>query len=117
METTSQRPVAIVQARMGSTRLPGKVMRFLVGKPVLWHVVDRLRFCKKIETIIVATTTEPEDDVIEDWCCAHGVRCFRGSQEDVLDRIITPRSFIMWRRSFASPRIVRRSIPWWLMNY
>ncbi len=86
METTSQRPVAIVQARMGSTRLPGKVMRFLIGRPVLWHVVDRLRFCKKIETIIVATTTEREDDVIDEWCCAHWVRCFRGSQEDVLDR-------------------------------
>jgi len=71
---------------MGSTRLPGKVMRSLIGKPVLWHVVDRLRFCRKIEAIVVATTTEPEDDVIEDWCCAHWVSCFRGSQEDVLDR-------------------------------
>ncbi len=86
MEAPSQRPLAIVQARMGSTRLPGKVMRSLIGKPVLWHVVDRLRFCQKVEAIVVATTTEVEDDVIEDWCCADWVRCFRGSQEDVLDR-------------------------------
>ncbi len=86
MEATNQRPVAIVQARMGSTRLPGKVMRSLIGKPVLWHVVDRLRFCKEVDAIVVATTTESEDDVIEDWCCAHWVRCFRGSRDDVLDR-------------------------------
>jgi len=71
---------------MGSTRLPGKVMRSLIGKPVLWHVVDRLRFCKKIESIVVATTTEPEDDAIEDWCCTQWVPCFRGSEDDVLDR-------------------------------
>ncbi len=86
MEATSQRPVAIVQARMGSTRLPGKVMRSLIGKPVLWHVVDRLRFCRNVDAIIVATTTEQEDDVIEEWCCAQWVRCFRGSRDDVLDR-------------------------------
>ena len=86
MEAPNQRPVAIVQARMGSTRLPGKVMRSLIGRPVLWHVVDRLRFCQNVGAIVVATTTEPEDDVIEDWCCGHWVQCFRGSQDDVLDR-------------------------------
>jgi spore coat polysaccharide biosynthesis protein SpsF len=93
METTSHRPVAIIQARMGSTRLPGKVMRSLIGKPVLWHVVDRLRFCKNIESIVVATTTEPEDDAIEEWCCAHWVRCFRGSEQDVLDRYYQAATF------------------------
>jgi spore coat polysaccharide biosynthesis protein SpsF len=86
METTHHRIVAIVQARMGSTRLPGKVMRLLIGKPVLWHVVDRLRFCQNIGAIVVATTDAPEDDVIEDWCCSHWVQCFRGSHDDVLDR-------------------------------
>ena len=93
MEASSQRPVAIIQARMGSTRLPGKVMRLLIGKPVLWHVVDRLRFSKKIETIVVATTTEPEDNVIEDWCCANWVQCFRGSQDDVLGRYFQAAKF------------------------
>lgn len=101
METANRRPVAIVQARMGSTRLPGKVMRSLIGKPVLWHVVDRLRFCKKIESIVVATTTEPEDDVIEDWCCAHWIRCFRGSQDDVLDRYYQASKF------YQAPSILR----------
>lgn len=86
METISRRPLAIIQARMGSKRLPGKVMRLLIGKPVLWHVVDRLRFSKRIDTIVVATTTDPEDNVIEDWCCANWVQCYRGSRDDVLDR-------------------------------
>ncbi|MDT7041853.1 glycosyltransferase family protein [Candidatus Nitronereus thalassa] len=93
MDTASQRPVAIVQARMGSTRLPGKVMRLLIGKPVLWHVVDRLRFCKQLGSIVVATTTAPEDDAIEEWCFAHWVRCFRGSENDVLDRYYQAASF------------------------
>jgi spore coat polysaccharide biosynthesis protein SpsF (cytidylyltransferase family) len=78
--------VSIIQARMSSTRLPGKVLMPLAGKPVLAHVVDRVRACKTIDEVVVATSTDPSDDAIEDWCQAAGVLCYRGSLHDVLDR-------------------------------
>jgi spore coat polysaccharide biosynthesis protein SpsF len=80
--------VAVIQARMSSTRLPGKVLMPLAGQPVLWHVVDRLRACKTIQAIVVATSTDVSDDVIEQWCQGNGVQCFRGSLTDVLDRYV-----------------------------
>jgi len=78
--------VAIIQARMGSTRLPGKVLKDLCGRTVLWHVVKRARLVRGIDTVVVATTTSPEDDKIAEWCGGEGVVVFRGSSEDVLDR-------------------------------
>jgi spore coat polysaccharide biosynthesis protein SpsF len=80
------RNVAIIQARMGSTRLPGKVMTNLCGKSVLEHVIRRVQACKLLDDVVVATTPTPADDVI----VAEAERCnanwFRGSEEDVLDR-------------------------------
>ena len=78
--------VAIIQARMSSTRLPGKVLMPLVGKPVLWHVVNRIRACKTIAEVVVATSTDVTDDVIETWCRGVDVSCYRGDLNDVLDR-------------------------------
>lgn len=78
--------VAIVQARMGSTRLPGKVMAELCGRAVLWHVVSRVRHVRGVDRVVVATTTKGADDEIVRWCEAEGVDCFRGSSDDVLDR-------------------------------
>ncbi len=77
---------AIIQARMGSTRLPGKIMLPLAGRSVLSHVVERVKRVKGIDTIIVATTTLPEDDALEAFCHAEGYACFRGSADDVLSR-------------------------------
>ena len=54
-------PVAIVQARMGSTRLPGKVLKPLVGRPMLWHIVDRLRHAPRIASVGVATSDQEGD--------------------------------------------------------
>jgi len=78
--------VAIVQARMSSSRLPGKVLLPLAGKPVLAHVIERLRTCNELHDVVLATSVESEDDSIEQWCKVNSVNCFRGSLEDVLDR-------------------------------
>ncbi|MFQ5873750.1 MAG: cytidylyltransferase domain-containing protein [Dehalococcoidia bacterium] len=78
--------VAIVQARMGSTRLPGKVLANVGGKPVLAHVLERLRQAKTLDRIVVATTTQPWDQVIVELAQSMGIEVFRGSEEDVLER-------------------------------
>ena len=79
--------VAVVQARMGSTRLPGKVLMMAAGKPMLQHLVERLQRAKQVEQIVVATTNQPEDDAIHSLCRALGIGCYRGSAEDVLGRV------------------------------
>ena len=78
--------VAIIQARMSSSRLPGKVLMPLANKPVLAHIVERLSYCKMIEKIVVATTDEVSDDLVADYCANNNIDCYRGSLEDVLDR-------------------------------
>ncbi len=77
---------AIVQARMGSQRLPGKVLTKIGSELVLERIVNRLRLCTGLAAIVVATTELQNDDRIRDWCVRNRVECFRGSEEDVLDR-------------------------------
>ncbi|OGG53721.1 hypothetical protein A2851_02440 [Candidatus Kaiserbacteria bacterium RIFCSPHIGHO2_01_FULL_53_29] len=79
---------AIIQARMSSTRLPGKVLLDLSGKPVLRHIVERVRMATAIEKIIVATSTDVSDDVVENVCRASEIAVFRGSPDDVLSRYL-----------------------------
>lgn len=76
----------IIQARFGSTRLPGKILKPVCGKPLLWHVWNRLKHSRMINDIIIATTTNPEDDQIEKFCSETGIHFYRGSTEDVLSR-------------------------------
>jgi spore coat polysaccharide biosynthesis protein SpsF len=78
--------VAIIQARMGSTRLPGKVLRTLGTKSVLAHVICRVRSADKVDETIVATTDNSSDDAIEEEAGRWGAGVFRGSEEDVLSR-------------------------------
>lgn len=80
--------VATIEARMASSRLPGKSIAPILGKPVLEHIVERLRRAPSIQEIIVATTVNPQDDAIEAVARSIGVACFRGSEEDVLDRVL-----------------------------
>ena len=78
--------VCIVQARVGSTRLPGKVLKKICGKTVLEHDIDRLKRIKNINEIVIATTILEHDNAIVDECERLGVKYFRGSEEDVLSR-------------------------------
>ena len=78
--------VCIIQARMGSSRLPGKVLKQICGQPMLGWVVKRASRSRLISSIIVATTIDPGDDMIEAFCKSEGIPCFRGSEFDVLDR-------------------------------
>lgn len=81
-----QKVVAIIQARIGSTRLPGKVMKNLCGKTILAHDIERVKQSKLIEEIIIATTESKNDDIIVTEALNNGVKIYRGSEEDVLSR-------------------------------
>jgi len=80
------RVVAIIQARMGSSRLPGKILMPLAQKPVLAHVVERLSCCRMLDEIVVATSNDDDDVVVSDFCADNNINCYRGSLQDVLDR-------------------------------
>ena len=76
----------VVQARMGSTRLPGKVLKDIAGRPMLSYQMERLRRVKRAERIVVATTDQPADDAVERFCQKEKIACVRGSEHDVLAR-------------------------------
>ena len=80
------RVVAVIQARMNSARLPGKVLMPVAGEPLLWHILHRLKTCRLLEEIAVATSTDPADDAIMDWCNRQNVIAVRGPGEDMLAR-------------------------------
>jgi len=81
--------VAIIQARMGSTRLPGKVMLPLDGSHVLTHDVKRVRNADAVDEVIVATSTKTADDIVARYADRAGATVFRGSEDDVLDRMFS----------------------------
>ncbi len=85
-ETYPSRTAVIIQARMRSTRLPGKVLMPVMGKPLLGHMVERVRPATSVDELVVATSTEASDDPIARWCGDHGVKVVRGSLSDVLAR-------------------------------
>lgn len=78
--------VGVIQARMGSTRLPGKVLLDIHGKPMLQWLLDRLNSVSSLDEIVVATTLSPEDDRLVDWLSRNNILYFRGSEDDVLER-------------------------------
>ena len=84
---------AVVQARMGSERLPGKTLFMLAGRPVLAHVIDRLKACN-LDCVAVATSVRPADDAIVSLCNELSVQCVRGSEDDVLKRFVEAASAI-----------------------
>lgn len=80
--------LAIVQARMGSSRLPGKVLADIGGVPMLGRVIDRMRAVRSIDKLVVATTTHPEDDELARWLSNAEITYYRGNCDDVLDRFV-----------------------------
>jgi len=78
--------LCIIQARMGSSRLPGKVMMPLAGREVIWHVYNRVQHCKKITKTVIATSDKTQDDVLAEYCSSNNWPVFRGSETDVLAR-------------------------------
>lgn len=102
MKKNNEKVVAIIQARMGSTRLPAKVLADVCGRPLLHRVIDRVQLVGSIDEIVVATTDVSVDDrlaawVLENTCC----KIFRGSENDVLDR------FYQSAKSVGASTIVR----------
>lgn len=81
-----KRGFAVIQARMGSTRLPGKVLKDLCGEPMLSHIIRRVKQAPGIGKILIATSVSTEDAAIEVFANSVGIPCFRGSEGDVLDR-------------------------------
>jgi spore coat polysaccharide biosynthesis protein SpsF len=84
----ARRVVATVEARMSSTRLPGKVLRPILGRPMLELLLERLRRAKSVTDVVIATTTNLADDAIAALARRLQVRVFRGSEDDVLDRVL-----------------------------
>jgi len=78
--------LAIIQARMKSSRLPDKVMLDIQGKPMLTRVIERVRLARHIDRVVVATTSGADEDPIAELCLSNGIDCYRGSLQDVLDR-------------------------------
>lgn len=97
----NEKVVVIIQARMGSTRLPGKVLLDIGGEPMLARVVSRCRQATMVDQVVIATSDDPSDDAIENYCLAQGYPCFRGSLHDVLDR------YYQAARQFEASIIVR----------
>jgi spore coat polysaccharide biosynthesis protein SpsF len=78
--------IALIQARMSSSRLPGKVLQDIAGQPMLMRVIRRAQQARSVDSVAVITSTQGEDDAIERLCQENGIACFRGSLDDVLDR-------------------------------
>lgn len=84
----SRRVGAVVQARMSSQRLPGKVLAPLAGRPILAWLLERLEHAQTLDAIVVATSDEAEDDAVAAFAAAHGVACHRGPLADVAGRVL-----------------------------
>jgi spore coat polysaccharide biosynthesis protein SpsF len=84
----SKKVVATIECRMGSTRLPGKVLKEIKGKPELEIFYERVKPSKHLNDIVIATTTSPRDDVLANFANDRNINLYRGSEDDVLDRVL-----------------------------
>ncbi len=88
------RVAALIQSRMSSKRLPGKNLKPLQGRPMLGRLIDRLKRSQSLDTICLATSVDPSDAPLEDFAKAEGIQCFRGSLDDVMDRVVHAAQFV-----------------------
>lgn len=116
--------IATIEARMTSSRLPGKVLMEAMGKPMLHHLVRRLKAVPSLDGIVLATTVNTTDDVLEEFARKEGIGCFRGSEEDVMLRVIGAGEFaaadvvveITGDCPIIDPQIVEQSIRMYKAN-
>ncbi len=97
----TNRVLAIIQARVGYTWLPGKVMAPILGKPMLQRILERLNFVEAIDKVVVATSESMKDDPLYEFCLDRSIPVYRGDEEDVLDR------FYHAAKSFGGERLIR----------
>ena len=115
----------IVEARTHSKRLPGKLIMKILGRPTLELMIERLKRIKKINDIIIATTTNKDDDIIEEIAKKNNVKFFRGSEEDVLGRVVEAINFfktdivvqITGDNPLVDKKIAEELISFFLDNY
>ncbi|GAB4468420.1 MAG: glycosyltransferase family protein [Burkholderiaceae bacterium] len=93
--------LGVLQARVSSSRLPGKVLRPLLGQPMIARQIERLRRARALQALVLATSTDPSDDALAQWAEAAGVPVFRGSLDDVLDR------FVCAARAYEAKHVAR----------
>lgn len=117
--------VATICVRMGSTRFPGKVLKKINGKPLLYYLVERVKLSQNLDEIVIATSKNKENDAIEEFCNEYGLLCYRGSEDDVLDRILKS---LRWRKAdigveifgdcpLIDPKIIDLIISEFLVDY
>ncbi len=125
MDEKKLRVVILVQARMGSTRLPGKVLKEVMDKPLLHYLIERLERVEFKDEIVITTTVNVEDEKIVDFCRFEKIPLFRGQSEDVLDRFFyaaqTFKADVVVRITadcpFCDPLIIDQVIKTYLDNY
>lgn len=93
--------IALVQARMSSSRLPGKILKQILGKPVIGYLFERLKRSQKIDKLVLATSTNPENDPLADYIQSLGFEVFRGSENNVLER------YYLAAQEFKAEHVVR----------
>lgn len=86
--------IAIIEARMGSSRLPGKVLASINGRPALEIMIDRINLSEYLDGLVVATSNNESDDELFDWLEGKNINVFRGSEDDVLERVVGAAEFM-----------------------
>lgn len=87
MDKPSERIIGVVQARMESSRLPGKVLAEILGKPLIWHIVNRMSYVKTLANIVIATTDKHADKPLREFAQSENIPFYAGSENDILDRL------------------------------
>lgn len=116
--------IATIQVRMGSTRLPQKALKKILGKPMLWHLINRVKKANLVDKIVIATTTNEEDKTIINFAKENGIDYYAGSENDIVDRLYkTAKKFnaeaivrVTGDCPLIEPRIIDKEIEYYIKN-